>query len=41
MKEKLGSYGKCKKNEVWQRLGQVMTKNAFAHKILDEVFGGK
>ena len=30
-----------KKIEVWQRLGQLMTKNVFAHKILDEAFGGK
>ena len=37
----LWSFRKCKKNEVWRRLGCVVTKNIFAQTIRDKIFGIK
>ena len=39
--EMLWSYKKCKKVQVWKRLGRVITKFLLAQTIPDKVFGTK
>ena len=37
-REKLSSFGKYQKIEVWWRLGHVMTKNLFGQTIPDKIY---